>query len=255
MSENNRLLDRRELIKTAGAAFATSGVAGVASARRSRQHHSERVFEEARAVRRKTGSQEEFIKYLEENGANVSVAQSTVTPGTQHQDHGNDTVSAQKVSEDNITTTLTVEYMRPYNPIQIDYHVDIAGGYKTGEENDDHLSISWPSDHFELSETYIDNGDNVRLVESGFDGAHWAFDDHWACGNYCDLWFAVGCQAHHEYSVDNPKAQATYQSVYSSDTQIDGFSVDADGTVSFSVSGGYDYEQIDRKVTRLDDGY
>jgi len=247
---------RRALLQAIGAGVAVSGYSGVGVANSSGPS-PEKIYEQALHIRKRTGSVEKFHKYLRNHGFEVKSKENEFSKQSGD-------ISPQRIKDHHMTGTLTLsEYsIADFDGIA-DYHVEVESDkwFGPGEDPEDHVSISWPWSDWDLHSngTYINNGDNVLLQESQFNGADWSFDDYNSCMYGCDLWFAVGAYLEAE-DPDSPprKVQATYQSVWSDDGggSLTDFSIDTDGTVSWNISGGgssdVDKEQIDRQVAEED---
>ncbi|USZ69211.1 hypothetical protein NGM10_05585 [Halorussus salilacus] len=134
-----------------------------------------------------------------------------------------------------------------------DYHIELDGGYGTGEKNNDVVTLSWKSEDYDLPEdgTFTEDATNVHLVQSSFNGAMWSYSDWDACGYGCDgASFAVGVRAKRETEDTPRKIQATYQSVWNDDTTVSGMTVNSGGDVELNFEGSStEYvEQINRQV-------
>ena len=242
-------LGRRKALKIVGSGLGVAGI-GTVGAAASPERDLEEIYEEARRIRQKTGSQERFVEYLQTHCVGVSTSKSHFKKRNRSAESQSGDVSTEKVENADMTENLTVG--GDYTHTIADYKVEIKDGYGTGEYNNDAVTISWKHADYDMGEngTHTDNATNVHLRQSGFEGALWSFDDHNACAWGCDLWFSVGTRMERTTTDTPRKLQATYQTVWNDSTSVTGMSVDSDGTVSLSVSGGARtyVEQIDRQV-------
>lgn len=258
MDKNNPRKSRRSVLKAAGTSIVGIGMA-TASVGAVNETNTTELVKQARQIRRETGSQEDYIAFLKKNGVDVREKESTVTYYPQPSEDGSNsnetsgtetqsspTVQPQEIHEAILTTSFTI------SDTVLDYHVEIDTTAEwAGEGPQDSIGMGW-GEHYNLPEngTGIDNGNNVVLVRSSDDGAHWHFRDGDACGMGCNLWFAVYADLEPTSTYDK-RVESRYQSVWYSSSPFGpgSMSVGGDGSISFSAGGTIqNTKQIDRKV-------
>lgn len=173
-NNSRRRFDRRSFLKTAGvSAAALTGVSTVGSA----EPGFRETIEQAQLIRRRTGSQEAFLKYLRKHGYVVT---------NQRQHHkvpahvSSDGISTQKLEKNDLTTNLTLVYnyfQCSLEDIYTEYSWDWNLSTGGGDAPKDYVSMGWPTDHYNYqSETH---GDRVTHFNRDNDGGAsvWEYDD------------------------------------------------------------------------------
>lgn len=235
----------------AGVGIGTFGTTTLGSAKPEKPS----LIDRARRIRRKTGSQKKFNRFLKKHGVEYEETKTKFRYVTGDADD----VSAQKIKDKHITVTLSHYYHLDWDSdgAFADYRVDVNAqtAYGPGTEPWDHVTLSWPHTDYDLKEdgAYIDNANNATLRSSSFNGADWAWDDQNACGFGCDLWFSMGVKLTKLDSQTPPrKIQGTYQSVWGDESGGLAIGFGLDGSLSFSFSGGgtTEYKQLNREVSK-----
>lgn len=251
MFDKTNNTSRRKMLKIAGSGLVMGGLGTTASASSSKKELS-KIYEQARKVRRKSDSQERFIQYLQAHDIELTIEESMAKKPIHAKTSESEDVSTEKVESADLMNSLVIG--DDGADAFADYCVNISGGYGTGERADDALSLSWPSDDYDLKSNgaYIEDGPRVTLRQSGFNGAYWSYEDNYACGYGCDATFYVGVNLERLTDETPRKVQATYQSLWNDDTWVSGMSVGLDGSVTFSLTQDSEtnIEQIERLVAR-----
>lgn len=195
-----------------------------------------RSFEEhaaqARKIRRRTGSQDRYLKYHQAHADGLSHNRIKKPVPGQRTD---DDVSTETLSEDAVTLDLSVAYYLNENcggedTAQIDLHADFDTG-EDGEPGEDNFAVAWNDDHYRYEEgsAYTDSCDNCSVRDKEFNGVSFDWGDGAACWGSCHTEFSVGCYAE-LYKTDQERAvKGEYNHTWS-DSEIT--------SVGFSSSGG-----------------
>ncbi len=249
--EKNNSLRRRKVVKTIGSGLAVAGF-GASGTVTATERSLKEIYQTARKIRQKSGSQEQFVEYLQKHLVGVERSTQKFKKKARNSSDGSG-VSTQKVKDTNLTAQFVLG--GDYTHTVADYHVEINGDAGTGEAADDAISISWKPNDYDLVEggTFKNDARNATLKQSGFNGALWTFNDGTACQFGCNnLTFSLGTRMKRLTTETPRKVQATYQSVWNNDTFVTGMTVSSDGTVSLNVttSSETNYEQIDRNVEK-----
>lgn len=197
---------------------------------------ADRIHNQARHIREKTGSQEKFKKYLR-NHADYFESKRTK--------QGGNGFSTSDWDESDITTDLTLTYYYdrctgdtedPY--AYFDLHVNLYGG-GDAEEGNDEITLSWNDSHYRIennSSYSSGDTDNLSHRRQELNGTTWSYDDAAACGFGCsDRNIYVGCKAQ-LLNVDQERGvQGAYWDAYQK-TEISGVSFGAGGGVKLTLS-------------------
>lgn len=245
VSGNNRV-SRRTILQSSGVSLSLIGLSGIGSS--NQPQSKEEVYREAHEIWEETGDAQQYKNYLENHGFDVSLTQSTFS----HPSHSSSEISPNRIKDNHMTGTLSLIEPGLFSDAFADYKVEVQSGklIGPGERPNDYVTISWPSSDYDLEPNgAAEEGGNVLLNNSTFNGATWTWDDVDACHHGCDLSFRCSVSLSH-LSSSSRKIQATYQSAWGDNTAGLSISFSSDGTISIGItgSGSINYEQLDRSV-------
>ncbi len=233
--ENNHTPSRRSVLKTVGASAVGLPVASASAA--ADQGLSDEL-EQARRVRRKTGDNDKFVKYLRKR--DYAVESKAKTETISHSGSSDGDVGTQKLSESDLSVNLNIiAYHVNCNPDPYDIYVeyyfdwDVSDGF--GEGDRDAFSIGWPSDEFQYAESSADTSSNVSFYDrdNSLNGISFKFDDGSLSGGDSVSGYG-GCSVTKESGwSDSTTFAGKYVHTYD-DLEICGFSVSSDGTMAYS---------------------
>jgi hypothetical protein len=239
-------MNRRKLLKATGATITTAPLFGVASAREDTKHG--RSFEEhaaqARKIRKKTGSQEQFVKYHRRHADYVTNKQwNKKLPHHRADKDDSDGPSNERLYSGESDVEITVGYYLREDCggedyAQIDLHADITtdqGG--DGKPDKDNFALAWNDDHYRYEDgsAYIDGCNNCSLRKQELNGVSWDWSDGDACYYSCDTNFALGCNAELLTTDQERAIQAKHNHTWN-ELEISGVSFSSGGNISVQVS-------------------
>lgn len=244
-------MKRRDLLRTTGTSITAASFVGVAAAGSS--DDSGRSFEDhadqARMIRRQTGSQEQFLRYHRAHADRVSNRQITKSVPGHKSDDG---ASTERLDSGNVTFDLTVAYYlqeacggEDQAHIDLSVNVDTSWTNNDGEPDEDNVALAWNDDHYRYEDgtAYSDNCSNCSLRNQELNGVSWDWGDGAACWAGCDADFAVGCYAELLTTDQERAIQAEYNHVWNS-TSITGVGFSSAGAITVTVSEESNWEEI-----------
>jgi hypothetical protein len=240
---------RRSLLKAGGATVGTALVPSVVGATQGSPTNSERadrIQERALEIRDRTGSQEQFERYLSTNADYFASRRMSFTPASFESD-----ASTDNWSEDAISTDLVLTYYYdsctsgdPY--AYFDYYITVDSDYGSGEAGPDQHSIGWADHHYryEQDSAYHDTDmDNLSLKKESLNGVDWEWKDGKSCSwGWCGTKdYYVGCKAQLLTTDQERDVDASYWDMWEEATvESVSFSSSGDVTFTFSTTGRVD---------------
>ncbi len=146
-------MNRRDLIRSGVAACTVGNFAVLGTAKRS----FDEIYEQAKLIRDRTGSQKRFVQYLQKHTDLVRTKSNTFN--FQVQDDDSSGVGTQKIASGDIHVDRTLTYQLDcndgYSYEYIDYSFDIGANYDefpTGNKGPDSITLSWNPNHYRTEE-------------------------------------------------------------------------------------------------------